>query len=102
MVDRVEERLQVAIDCIHVAFDGCALERLDCVVRSAFWTEAEAMFAELRLKQQRNYLSDGLLDHTIQYRGDAQWALVPVVLRYPDAAHRGWSVGSLSQLSLYP
>jgi hypothetical protein len=56
------------------------------------------VLTELCFVDKGQFLSDGLLDHTIQYRGHAQWALFPVPLRYPDTAHRGWSVGSFFQL----
>ena len=96
MVDRVEKRLQVAIDCIGAAVCCRRLDRLDSIVCTALRTEAVTVLTELRLKHRRNHLSDGLLDHTIQYCGAAQWALFPVVLGYPDAAHR------IAQLSLDP
>jgi len=108
VVDRIEERLEVAIDHLAAAFRPAGFHFGHRVVRGMAGPVAvakapkacrrfgrseaeprrgegaggapESMFAEIRFKARSQHLRDGLLDHAIQHRRNPQRTLRPVGL----------------------
>ena len=83
MVDRVEERFQVAIHRVAAAFLPAGFHFGHRLMGGATGPEAVAVFAEVRLEKRTQHLRDGLLDHAIQHRRHPQRALGPVGFRNP-------------------
>lgn len=71
MVDRVEERFEVAFHGVAAAFVPALLHHGHRVMRGAAGTVAVAVIAEVRFEKRPQHLCDGLLDHSIQHRRDA-------------------------------
>jgi len=61
-------------------------------------SEAEARLREVRVEDRREYLRDGLLDHPIDQRRDAQQPLPAPGLRDRDPSHRLGLVDAIGQL----
>jgi len=95
VVDRVEERLEVAIDHLAAAFRPAGRHFGHRVMRGVAGPVAVAVFAEIRFKARTQHLRDGLLDHAIQHRRNPQRTLGPVGLVDPHPFDGCGSVGAI-------
>jgi len=68
MIDRVEERFQVAIHGVAAAFLPAGFHCGHRLMGGSTGPEAITVFAEVRFEKRPQHLRDRLLDHAIQHR----------------------------------
>jgi hypothetical protein len=64
----------------------------------ASFAESITVFTELAVPQRSEHLGDGLLDHAIQHRRNAEGTLRPIRLGNKDPAHRRGVIDSFPEL----
>ena len=82
MTHGIEEAFQVQIDNVYIAIVYYLLRSPKCIVASSPWAEALTPWRELSLIDGCQGWVDGLLHQSVNHGGDAQQALLAIVLRY--------------------
>ena len=91
VIDLIEEGLQVRVHHPAVAGADVRLHFTHGLMRRAPWTKSVTVAVKMRFPLRRYDLRDGLLNETVQHRGNAQGTGLPIWL---------WNLHTLDRLRL--